>query len=300
MNAQIRLLLLLVLCTLLIGCYQNLTASDEQFEMLESSRALQLSAQDSKAPTTSALNAIAASALTMGALPEENPSRHIIYNAEIGVEIDDVRAATKSLQTQILAMKGYIGNLNESLDRMGKLRTNLTVRVPHDAFDAALVAIGSSGKIISKHVYTQDVTDEFVDTTARIRNLQRTEERVLDHLSRTGDLEDIMAVERELSRIRGEVEQAEGRIRYLDHQIAYSTIQISLSETPKRSTVVPAKTFSSGKVLSDAMRTLVSFLRVLWTFIIWLSVWAVIWGPGAVVLYLVVRRSRLATRARGV
>ena len=81
------------------------------------------------------------------------------------------------------------------------------------------------------HVGSQDVTEEYVDLEARIRNKREEEKRLLKHLAdSTGKLEDILAVEKELSRVRGEAEQMEGRLRFLADRAELSTVTIEASE----------------------------------------------------------------------
>ena len=103
--------------------------------------------------------------------------------------------------------------------------------------------------------------------------------RLLGHLSRSAKLADTLAVERELSRVRMEIERLEGRMRYLQHRIAYCTLDITLRPVARTQPLVPPQSFSSGKVASDAVRSLVGFAQRLWSLVIWLAVWAVVWLP---------------------
>jgi hypothetical protein len=144
--------------------------------------------------------------------------------------------------------------------------------------------------VAEKQITAEDVTEEFVDSQAKLHNLQRTELRLLQHLNQTARLSDILLVEREVNRVRGEIEQLQGRLRFLEHRIAFSTITLTLSEAPRPQQVVPEQSYSGGKQASDAMRSLVSFLQVIWTTAIWVAVWAVVWIPAAVVLWLGYRR----------
>lgn len=248
-----------------------------------------------KAPAD-APTAVTMNALTMGALPAADAKRYLIRNATIGIEVDVPRDAAEAIATQIAAMNGYVGELNESRNAMGTQNIALTVRIPAEQFDDAMNKIDAAGKVLHQRIFTQDVTEEFIDTDARVRNMKRAETRILDHLERTAKLEDIMAVERELLRVRGEIERAEGRLRYLGHRIQYSTITITISEAPAPKSVVPAATFSSGAVLADAVRALVGFLQALWIRIIWVAVWSIVWAPVAIAALIAYRRARVAAR----
>ena len=87
------------------------------------------------------------------------------------------------------------------------------------------------GVVRQNHVRSQDITEEYLDLDARIRNKREEEKRLLKHLAdSTGKLEDILAVERELSRVRGEAEQMEGRLRFLGDRAELSTVTIEANE----------------------------------------------------------------------
>ena len=78
---------------------------------------------------------------------------------------------------------------------------------------------------------SQDVTEEYYDVEARIKNKRVEEERLLKHLEQsTGKLEDILKVEKEISRVRGEIERQQGRLQYLDKLSALTTVTITLHE----------------------------------------------------------------------
>src|SRR5207248_5952700 len=120
---------------------------------------------------------------------------------------------------------------------------------------------------------------EFVDSQATLRNLQQTESRLLAHLNRTGRLADTLLVEKELTRVRGEIERLEGRLRFLSHRVLFSTLTVTISEAPRPEPIVPAQSYSSGQQLSEAVRSLVAFGQLLWTGAIWLGIWSAVWAP---------------------
>jgi hypothetical protein len=135
-----------------------------------------------------------------------------------------------------------------------------------------------------------------VDTDAKARNLKRTEERILDHLNRTGALEDILKVEQELSRYREQIERLEGRLRFLENRVAFSTITVQLTESPKAESLVPPESFSTARVASEATRSLVRFAQALWARLIWIGIWAAVWVPLAIIVWLAARLARRRAR----
>lgn len=231
---------------------------------------------------------------SLGSLAAPQTDRYLIKTASLTLECEDTRAATTQLLNQIQTAGGYVSNLNESADAIGRRSVTVEVRVPSDRLDGAMSQFESLGKILNKHVTTQDVTEEYVDTDARSRNLKRTEERLLDHLNRAGVLEDVLRVEQELTRVREQIELLDGRLRFLGHRVAFSAISITLVETAKAQPVLPAKSFSTAKEFSVAVRALITFLQAIWTRIIWILVWFPIWLPPVLVPALVYRRTRRA------
>ncbi|MBI5091905.1 MAG: DUF4349 domain-containing protein, partial [Candidatus Hydrogenedentes bacterium] len=141
-------------------------------------------------------------AIGIGAMAASQPDRYLIKNATILIETDDARAATDQLTASLQTLGGYVGDLHESTDGLGRRSVTMQIRVPADKFDTSMQSLESIGKVLNKQVTTQDVTEEFVDTDARTRNLKKMEERLLDHLNRFGELKDILGVEKELTRVR--------------------------------------------------------------------------------------------------
>jgi Domain of unknown function (DUF4349) len=233
-----------------------------------------------------------AKALTLSALADSRPDRYLIKNATLTLEANDARQASSRLVAAVQAARGYVSDNHETVDALGTRSITIEVRVPFVRFDRALLEIEALGKVLEKQISAQDVTEEFVDSQAKLRNLQRTELRLLEHLNRTGRLADTLLVEKELSRVRGAIDQLEGRLRYLAHRVAFSTLTITLTEAARPQQMAPPESFSTTKEVADAVRSLVVFGRGLWTAAIWVGVWSTVWGPFALVVWLVYRRLR--------
>jgi hypothetical protein len=228
-------------------------------------------------------------AKTFAIMADSQPDRYLIKDATVTVEADDVRKATNLLVESVQAAKGYVSDVHEQTDGLGGLSATMQVRVPYTVFDRSMQQLASLGKILDKQVTAQDVTEEFVDTQAKVRNLKRTESRLLDHLTRTGRLSDTLLIEKELNRVREEVEQLEGRVRFLSHRIAFSTITLTIKEKARVQALVPPTSYSAAKESSDAIRSLVEFGRGLLSMLIWVGVWIPVWGPLAFVALLILR-----------
>jgi hypothetical protein len=217
--------------------------------------------------------------LTLAKFQQSEPDRYLIKNSTLTLEAADVRGAARKLTELAKALQGYVSDSREAVDGVGNRSVTLTMRVPYQQFENAGGQIEALGKLQDKQVSAEDVTEEFVDTTARVRNLKKSEERLLTHLSHTGKLADTLAIENELTRVREEVEKSEGRLRFLAHRVAYSTFNVTFRETAHAQTVTPPETYSSGKIATDAGRSLIGFLQGVWSIVIWLGIWAIVWLP---------------------
>ncbi|MCW3098638.1 MAG: hypothetical protein JWL77_4256 [Chthonomonadaceae bacterium] len=228
--------------------------------------------------------------LTLAKYQQSEPDRYLIKNATLTIETADVRGGAKQLTELAKSLQGYVSDSHEAVDGIGTRSVTMTARVPYREFENATARIEALGKVQDKQVSAEDVTEEFVDTTARTRNLKKSEERLLTHLSHTGNLTDTLAIENELTRVRAEIERMEGRLRFLAHRISYSTFTVTFRETAHAQTVTPAETFSTGKVATDAGRELIGFLQGVWSMVIWLGIWAIVWLPPVVLFIWFLRR----------
>lgn len=293
-------LLIIVGLSVLAGCGTRETSSDMKGEALSSMHSVPtIGASVSATSMTAAMPRAAGKAafvdraspnipaaekdkgkLTLVSLTDSQPDRYLIKNATVSIEASDARKVAESLIAYARVSHGYVSDSHETVDALGAHSITLQLRVPALQFEQSMQRIETLGKILDKQVTTEDVTEEFVDSTARVRNLKSTELRLLAHLSKTGKLSDTLLIETELTRVRQEIEQIEGRLKFLSHRVAYSTFALTVQETPKMQTIVPAQTFSSGKIASDAARSLIEFGQNLWSVVIWIGIWSAVWLPG--------------------
>lgn len=120
----------------------------------------------------------------------------------------------------------------------------------------------------------------------------QTESRLLEHLSKTGKLSDTLLVETELTRVRQEIEELEGKVRFMAHRIAYSTLNLTFKETAHAQPITPPDSYSMGQVSSEAARSLVGCLQSLTSAAIWVSIWGVLWVPIVLLAWYLYRRRK--------
>ncbi len=140
----------------------------------------------------------------------------------------------------------------------------------------------------------EDVTEEFVDTQSKLHNLHATEARLLSILNRTGRLSDTLLVEKEINRVREDLDRLTGRLKFLAHRVAFSTFNVTVHETPHAQSITPPESFSAGRVTSDAVRSLVGFGQVILTLTIWALTWSAVWLPPVLIIGYAWSRHRRA------
>ena len=157
--------------------------------------------------------------------------RRIVYRVEVDLVVEQFEPLPEQIEAAVKQHGGFVSASNIT-GSSGQPRTGRwTIRVPVDRFGDVLAAVRQLGEVRSINSTSDDVTAEFFDIEARIRNKQQEEERLLKLLAdATGKLEEILAVERELSRVRGEIEQAQGRLRMLKDVTELSTVTLSVTE----------------------------------------------------------------------
>ena len=155
----------------------------------------------------------------------------IIRTGVATVQVDSLEPAVARVRQLAQGLGGYVANTSQQGGERETRRATLQLKIPARRFDEALRGLNPLGEVESVQVDTEDVGEEFVDVTARVGNARRLETRLLELLqNRTGRLEDVLAVERELARVREEIDRFEGRLRYLRTRVAVSTLTVNLHE----------------------------------------------------------------------
>ena len=129
--------------------------------------------------------------------------------------------------------KGFYGEVYKSgknKDNAGPLYATIVVKVPSDETSAALKDLKKLGKIENEQESEEEVTEQYVDLNARLKNLQRTEERYLDFFDAAKTVEDMLKIEEQLTRVRGEIESLQAQIDHLEKSAKLGTITIYLHE----------------------------------------------------------------------
>lgn len=155
---------------------------------------------------------------------------------EIEGSVKDVRAAAKRNQATIEQLTVTGGDTGprplEGAQSAYPTPANatITLRVPADRLDALSRDVASLGTVITQSSSSDDVTQQYVDMAARLKNLKAEEARLRSFFDRARKVSDLLAVERELSRVRGEIEAMQAQVDYLKRQVARATLTVTMTE----------------------------------------------------------------------
>ncbi len=174
----------------------------------------------------------------VGEVEAAEGQRYIIRNARLTMEIPDIDTAVQKLQEETERMNGYVSALDIYTISDERRAGSITLRIPVERFDLALEAIKGLGRTKNEQFDTDDVTRRYIDMEARLKNLEVQEQRLRELLDQAETIEDILKVESELGRIRGDLEAMQGEFRYLRERVRYSTFLVRLEERDPRTQVV--------------------------------------------------------------
>ena len=153
--------------------------------------------------------------------------RQVISQASVSMEVDEVPAAVAQVRAIAESLGGFVGQLSSS-GGPERQQSTMTIRVPQAEFFTALERIKSLGKVRSENVGSEDVTERFIDLEALLRSALREEESLLSLLDKANQVSEILTIERELSRVRSDIERDQGQLNFLERRVDLSTVTVSL------------------------------------------------------------------------
>ena len=194
------------------------------------------------------------------AVPPEDFERKIVKTAELGITSEDVRGEAAAAQQVATRFGGTI--ISSQTYRSDAVYADLILSVPSEHFEDALDELRGLGEeVTTDTVSGQDVTEEYVDLQSRERNLLAAEQSLLDLYNRADDVQDALSIQRELTAVRGQIEEVQGRMQYLKQSSDMS--QISLNIQPVASPPKPPPAWDPALVVAKAWNASLAVLQAL-------------------------------------
>lgn len=231
---------------------------------------------------------------TQSDIPQQ---RLIIRTADMAIVVADTEAVMKTIAQMVEENGGWVVSSSAYQYSETAVSGDITVRVPAEGFASATEAVrGLALEVQHETTSGQDVTEEFVDLSSRLENLESTAARVRSFLDETKTVEEALSVNQELSRLEGEIAVIKGRMKFLSQSAAFSTISVHLTPDEADRPIEVAGWRPDG-VAKDALESLISFLQ----FLVEATIWFVIFLLPVVIIigipiWLVVRYIRKRRR----
>src|SRR5205823_11300792 len=158
-------------------------------------------------------------------------NRKLIRSAEVEVEIASFDDAIQKITALTNEERGYVATTSSEKQANGKLKGKVVVKVLPENLDRFLQKIRGLGELKNQTLGTEDVTKAYFDTESRLKNARVMEQRLIDMLKKkSDDINDLLQVEKELGRVREQIEQMQGELKFWDSQVQFATVTISLAE----------------------------------------------------------------------
>ncbi len=248
--------------------------------------------------------AVAESAAFDQSVTNQLPSgqeRLIIRTANMSIVATDTEEALNAIATLANNGGGWVVS-SEVYQSGNDTKTGyIQIRIPAEGFQSVLDAIsGLAVKVTSLSTSGQDVTEEFVDLSARLGNLEATAARLRTFLDEARNVEEALAVNVELSRVEGEIESLKGRMQYLQQSAAYSSITVNVTPDALAQPIQVGGWQPTG-VAKEALEALIGMLQMLANTAIWLVIFALpvllVISLPFILLFWLIKRLRRRERA---
>jgi len=223
----------------------------------------------------------------------EGVTRMIIRTVDMSVVVEDTDATVMAIRDLVGSNEGFVADSSRWLDD-DQAHAMITLKVPSESLDVVLDQLRAMAiRVESENQGGQDVTEEYVDLQARLRNLEATETELLALMTEVrenrGKAEEILAIHRELTSIRGQIESLKGRAQYLERMTDLATVSIRIrpKEAP-RPVVEPAR-WNPTVTANNALRGFVRFLQVMVDLLIYVVIFSPFVLIPVAVIWLLVR-----------
>jgi len=279
--SRMRKLLLPLVCLILIHCKKTETqaSSASLVDVIQEDKLVAVdSAAVAYAPESSSIENSANSS------PKkiDTISKKIIKNGDMRIQVGNIQKAQNEVGKIIKNNKAYVQK-EEFQNTDTDENVYLTIRVPHKNFDALVNSFSDGvGSVLSKNISSDDVTEEYTDVSIKLANKKIYLEKYRDMLKSAATTKDMLEIQENIRALEDEIDVSEGRLRFIDDRVNYSTLNISLYKEKIRSSTTSKVGFGSrfGDSVTQGWNSFVAFLLEiisLWPFLLLVPVVVFLW-----------------------
>ncbi|OGK25863.1 hypothetical protein A3C28_02705 [Candidatus Roizmanbacteria bacterium RIFCSPHIGHO2_02_FULL_39_9] len=223
----------------------------------------------------------------------EVQDRLVVSNSYLSLLVDNVVEVQNQIIQTAERFGGYMVNSNLNNPQDAPTAT-VTVRVPSGRLQETLrLYRGLAVKVISENLEGEDVTDQFVDNEARLTTLNTTKAKFEEILAKATQIQDILNVQREIISLQSQIDAIKGEQNYLEKNAEMAKLTVYLSTDELALPYAPSETWRPEVIFKQAVRSLVSQIRKVGTFFIWLVVYSIIWIPILILIFLLKKKGYL-------
>jgi hypothetical protein len=233
---------------------------------------------------------------TNGAIAPLTGRSQVMKRGDISLFVVDVEPAIHSLYRIASVQGGDIAKLQDQTpNRPGERHTaQIEMRVPAKRFDTAMDAVAGVGRVTTRNAAAEDVSDQLIDLQARLRNLRHTESDLLHIMDRSGKIGEVLDVENQLSSVREQIEQLDAQLKSTQIRVAYSTVDVALSDEVAAAKVEP----SFGSRVGDIWKTALAAVKDFSVILVGMLLWLVAFGPYIIIAALIATVAWFTIRRR--
>lgn len=282
-----RKLLLPLFCIILIHCKKTETQTSNA-SLVDVIQEDKLAVTDSAAVASSEPSGVASEEEAVENRPNALPkkidtiSKKIIKNGDMRIQVGNIQKAQNEVSKIIKNNKAYIQK-EEFQNTDTDENVYLTIRVPHKNFDTLVNSFSDGvGSVLSKNISSDDVTEEYTDVSIKLANKKIYLEKYRDMLKSAATTKDILEIQENIRALEDEIDVSEGRLRFIDDRVNYSTINLSLYKEKVRSSATSKVGFGSrfGDSITQGWNSFVAFILdiiSLWPFLLLIPVAVFFW-----------------------
>jgi len=153
-------------------------------------------------------------------------NRMLIWHADLSLEVASVSNSVARVIAIVKESGGYVQSKSDS----GEERARMTLRVPAASLPPTMGSLEAIGKVTHRRVSSKDVTEQYIDTDARLKTMVALRDRLRALLEKANDIKDVLAIEKELGRVQADIDSMQARLKTLKGQVDLATINVAIEK----------------------------------------------------------------------